>query len=297
LGDLAMSLGHHWIGLLDQHTPDTEIFVVPYRYQDTGWFDYQTPTPVYPIAVWNMSQRADDWQRVEQLRRLSLTDWRTVLPFRTKEDHGHEQPWLCFLRGENPTYPEAILQESYFKVARRLRLMERDQRDLTQVSIHHWQELNPVTTEALIQLTLGAPQIIYNGGLLLCQVRYFDVQRRRAGLPPDVAALVTTITAEGITLHLVNVSAFETRDLLIQAGAFGEHRFTSATYPTRTSDYPGVQGPAGYAAPPLQTQTITLEIEDTLLRVQLPPAHEIQLTIRMQRYVNTPSYQLPWGRL
>jgi len=297
LGSLAMSLGHHWIGMLHQHTAETEIFVVPYRYQDSGWFDYQTPTPVYPIALWNLTFQVDDWARIEHLRKTSLTDWRTVVPFRNKEDAGHEQPWLCFLNGENHRYPEKILNESYFKVARRLEMIRQDASDLSQVSIHHWQELNPVTTEALVQLTLGAPQIIYNGGLLFCQVRYFDVQHQRPGLPEDVAALVERITADDVTLQVVNLSVFDARDVIIQAGAFGEHQFVSVTYTQRVSDYPGVQGPSGYAAPELHTESQKVMLDDFLLRVQLPPATEIQLQIEVKRFVNTPSYQLPWARL
>nr|MCU0513447.1 hypothetical protein [Anaerolineae bacterium] len=297
LDALAMSLGHHWIGLLHQHTPETEVLVVPYRFQDTGWFDYQIPTPVYPVALWNVSQRADDRARIDELRRHSLTDWRTVIPFRNKEDGGHEQPWLCFLRGENPSYPEQILSEAYSKVARRMAMIRRDEADLMQVSIHHWQELNPVTTEALVQLTLGAPQIIYNGGLLHCQVRYYDSERRRPGLPEDVAALVLTIDEDGITLRLINLSVFASRGVIIQAGAFAEHRFLEARYDMRVSDYPGVQGPGGYAAPDLQTATVTTPVHDTLLHVQMPPATEIQLHLKMTRQVNTPSYALPWERL
>ncbi len=297
LGSLAMSLGHHWVGMLHEHTPETEVFVVPYRYQDSGWFDYQTPTPVYPVALWNFTFQADDWARIDHLRKTSLTDWRQVIPFRSKEDAGHEQPWLCFLNGENPTYPEAILSESYFKVARRLEMIRQDDSDLKQVSIHHWQELNPVTTEALIQLTLGAPQIIYNGGLLMCQVRYFDTQRQRPGLPEDVATLVEKIEIDHIIVQLVNLSVFEARDVLIQAGAFGEHQFISATYLQRTSDYPGLQGSAGYAAPELQTEDHTITINDHLLRVQLPPATEIRLRLEVKRFFNTPSYRLPWERL
>jgi len=297
LGSLAMSLGHHWIGLLHQHTAETEVFVVPYRYSDSGWFDYQTPSPVYPVALWNLSHDNEDWERIATLRETSLTDWRDVIAFRNKEDAGHEQPWLCFLKGENSDYPEKILSESYSKVARRMELIRQDEKDLSQVNIHHWQELNPVTTEALVQLTLGAPQIIYNGGLLLCQVRYFDVQRRRPGLPEDVAALVEKIDAEVIVVHLVNLSVFEARDLIIQAGAFGEHRFTSLEYDQRSSAYPGVQGAAGYAAPELHITLQTLAVEDSLLRVQLPAATEIQLTLHIDRFVNDPSYALPWERL
>jgi len=297
LGELAMSLGHHWIGLLDQHTPETELFVVPYRYSDSGWFDYQTPTPVYPIALWNLSHDGEDWARITHLRSTSLTDWRKLIAFRSKEDGGHEQPWLCFLQGENPQYPEAILAESYAKVARRMEMIRRDEQDLRAVNIHHWQELNPVTTEALIQLTLGAPQIIYNGGLLHCQVRYFDVQRQRPGLPDGTAALVEKIESDHIVVILVNLSVTSSHDLLIQAGAFGEHTFISADYDIRVSDYPGMQGAAGYAAPALQTEAQHLPIGDSLLQIQLPPATEIRLKLSMKRFVNTPSYRLPWERM
>jgi hypothetical protein len=297
LGSLAMSLGHHWIGLLHQHTAETEIFVVPYRYADSGWFDYQTPTPVYPVALWNVSQDAADCSRIEQLRETSLTDWREVIPFRNKEDGGHEQPWLCFLRGENPDYPEAILSESYAKVGRRLDMIRRDSSDLSQVSIHHWQELNPVTTEALVQLTLGAPQIIYNGGLLMCQVRYFDVQHRRPGLPEEVAALVEKIEADYVVVRLVNLSVFDAHEVIVQAGAFGEHTFISAEYEARASNYPGVQGASGYAAPPLETAVQELPIGDSLLHIVFPAATEIRLKLMIQRFANTPSYRLPWDRM
>ena len=59
--------------------------------------------------------------------------------------------------------------------------------------VHHWQELNPVVLEGLVQLTLGGPQPLYHGGLLHCRVRYFDPQRRRPGLPPDVALALSLI--------------------------------------------------------------------------------------------------------
>jgi len=292
LNELAMSLGHHWVGLLAAHGDDTKVFVVPYRYSDSGWFDYQTPSPIYPIAIWNMTFSNDDRKRVQALRDRSLVDWRQVIPFRGKEDAGHEQPWLCYLQGENPTYPEDILRESYSKVGRRMALIRQDNQDLSQASIHHWQELNPVTTEALVQLTMGAPQIIYNGGLLMCQVRYYDVERNRPGLPLDVAALVEKIEADHIVVHLVNLNIFEARDLLIRAGAFGEHQFIHATYDSRISAYPGVQGSQGYAAPPLQTETQTLEINANLLRVQLPPATELKVRLEIQRFVNLPTYHI-----
>jgi hypothetical protein len=287
-----MSLGHHWLEQFTAAGQEPRMFLVPYRYTDSGWFDYQPMAPVYPTAIWNISAAAADWERVESVRRAEPVDWRQTISFHNKEDGGHEKPWLRFLAGENPDYPEQILQASYQQVCRRLEMIRQDELDLTQVSIHHWQQLNPVTTEALIQLTLGAPQIIYNGGLLHCRVRYFDLDEQRPGLPADVAALVETLEAERTVIHLVNLSPFAERNLLIQAGGFGEHRFDSVRYDSRTSEYPGTQH--DYAAPPIASESDEQPVNSRYLHVCLPPATEITLDLATARYVNEPSYGLPW---
>lgn len=292
-----MSLGHHWLEQFTAAGQEPRMFLVPYRYSDSGWFDYQPMAPVYPTAIWNISADAADWERVESVRRAEPVDWRQTVSFHNKEDGGHEKPWLRFLAGENPEYPEQILQASYHQVCRRLEMIRQDESDLTQVYIHHWQQLNPVTTEALVQLTLGAPQIIYNGGLLHCRVRYFDLGEfdgavQRPGLPADVAALVETLEAERTVIHLVNLSPFAERNLLIQAGGFGEHRFDSVRFNRRTSEYPGTQ--KDYAAPRLTSESDEQTVNSRYLHVCLPPATEIRLDLAMARYVNEPSYQLPW---
>ncbi len=285
---LEMSLGHHWLGQMGEAE---EVFVVPYRYGDNGWFDYQPLSPVYPTAIWNLTMAEADWQRIEELRHVEQYDWRTVTGFRTKEDCGHEQPWLRFLAGDNPDYPEQILAATYAQVCRRLDLIRSDEADLTEVNIHHWQDHNPVITEALVQLTLGAPQIIYNGGLLHCRVRYFDADRQRPGLPADVSALVTKLEAERTVLELVNLSAFETRRVTVQAGAFGEHRFDAVIYTQLTSDYPGSH--KSYAAPQIEIATQRTEVGDAHLTVVLPPATQIQLDLKTTRYTHPPSYVQP----
>lgn len=290
---LSMSLRHHWIGALaeDVAALNGEAWVVPYRYGDHGWFDYQPMSPIYPTAVWAVSQAEEDWQRIEAIRAAESFDWNTVVTFRTKEESGHERPWLRYLAGQNPDYPEHILQAAYGAVARRLALIEADDADITQVHIHHWQELNPVVTEALVQLTLGAPQIIYNGGLLHCSLRYFDADHTRPGLPQDVAALVDHVSAETVRVTLVNLNPMTTRRVILQAGGFGEHRFTNASYQVRTSDYPGLQ--KRYAAPPVTTTAETQVINHKTLTVELPPATTITLELGLARYVNDPSYALP----
>ena len=295
-----MSLAAHWIGITTATSGET--LVVPYRYGDKGWFDYQPVAPMYPAALWTMSMDAGDWAEIATVRDRSNYDWRAVYPFHNKEDAGHEQPWLEFIAGRNPTYPETALRTSLGQVYWRLDRIRGDDADLTKVYIHHWQERNPVTTETLIQLTLGAPQLLYNGGLLVAPIRYFDPERRRSGLARDVAALVTGVSAEAISLTLVNTNAFATRQLLLQAGFFGEHRFGTVQYSGRGagSYYPFAETNYTYAAglytqpDPLPT-TYEQVIDDQYLTVELPPSTEIQLTITMQRYVNQASYALPWG--
>jgi hypothetical protein len=268
-------------------------WVAPYRYGDGGWFDYQPLSPIYPTAIWAVSMDEADWARIEAIRSEEPIDWRAVGVFRTKEESGHERPWLRYLAGDHPDYPTQMLQAAYGTVCRRLALIAADDADLTQVNIHHWQELNPVVTEALVQLTLGAPQIIYNGGLLFCPLRYFDADRRRPGLPADVAALVERVEAEQTVVTLVNLSPFTARRVILQAGGFGEHRFTTVSYDQRTSEYPGSQ--KRYAAPQLTTETMSVTIEATTFQVELPPATLIRLELGMARFVNDPSYALPWA--
>ncbi len=272
---LDMSLRHHWLRQLGD---SDRVFLVPYRFGDEGWFDWQPLSPVYPTAIWNVTQDEADWERIELLRQSEPYDWREVLSFRNKEETGHEQPWLRFLCGDNPDYPEQILAATYEQVCRRLALIAADEADLTTVNIHHWQEHNPVITEALVQLTLGGPQIIYNGGLLHCRVRYFDADRRRPGLPKDVAALVTKIEAERTVLTLINLSPFESHTLIVQGGAFGEHRFDAITHDVRTSDFPGSH--KSYAADALKPHQHSVEVDDAQLRVELPPATQITLDIK-----------------
>ena len=83
---------------------------------------------------------------------------------------------------------------------------------------------------------MGAPQSVYNGGLLRATVRYFDQHHGRPGLPRDVAALVNKLESECVGLQLANISPTETRNLIVQAGAFGEHQFTEVRF---QEDEPG----------------------------------------------------------
>ncbi|MEZ6050808.1 MAG: hypothetical protein R3C02_05360 [Planctomycetaceae bacterium] len=128
--------------------------------------------------------------------------------------------------------------------------------------------------EGLVQLMLGGPNHVYHGGMLSTSVRYFDPAGRRSGLPPDVAALVDRLTPSGVRLWLVNLHASEPREVILQAGMFGEHNFTRV----RQIDH--------Y---PYQFDTIN----GKAFRVSLVPGAVGQLEVGLDRFVNQPSYAFP----
>ena len=217
------SLHSKWTTQLAQdiHTPTLH---VPYRHSDKGWFDYNPLLMGVPTALWHHSASDTDRQRIEHLREAAGYDWRTVRPFRSKEEAGHEEPWFAFLAGDDPDYPQRILAAAQAQIRHRLARMQR-YRDLEvpEADIHLWQQSNPVVTEALVQLTWGGPQVIYNGGLQQARVRYYDADKHRPGLPPSIAALVSNIDPHATTLELINLHPTDTHTVIVQAGAFAEH--------------------------------------------------------------------------
>jgi len=293
-----MSVGYSWETQLSSLEPGQKTFLVPHRYGDAGWFDWQPMPALYPTALWNVSMADQDWQRIERLRDAEAIDWNAVFGFRDMEDAGHEAPWVQFLAGHNPDYPERILHAAHQQLCRRSAQLREDD-DVGKPDffhVHQWQHGNPVTSEALLQLTLGGPQQIKNGGLLHSRLRYFDVDRRRPGLPQDVGALVEKLEADRTVVRFANLSPVETRRLIVQGGAYGEHRFARANWSGRTSVWPGhLGGYAGtYAAPNLTTEQRCADIGANRFTLELPPATEIVLDLATERYVNEPSHGGPF---
>ena len=248
---------------------------VPNRHLDKGWSDYQVLRPEYPLQIWNVSQAEQDRVRLEQFPERE-TAWSEIEAGCGKGDDIHIAPWYRYLEGENPEYPSKLLDEQWTEAARRMDLMAHDDGDPQEWDVHHWQGINPVHTEALVQLTCGGPQIIYHGGLLHVRLRYFDPDARRPGLPPDVGALVDSLDAQNTRVTLINSSPLHPRRLIVQAGAFGEHSFTSVTDLTARED-----------------EASTLAINDKHLEVHLAPGGVAQLALGMKRYCNQPSYDQP----
>ena len=249
--------------------------LVPHKHTDDGWGEFAPMHPHPPVHLWASSTSAQDWDRLEILRRGCADEWRHVSSRgpRSLDDRA----WTRYLAGDLPDYPELILQANYQEVVRRVDVILNDEQDLTKMDVHHWQQVNPVVTEALVHLTTGGPQTIYWGGMAQGKVRYFDPAAGRAGLPADVAALVSKVAADGITVTLVNLSAHADREVVVGAGSFAEHRFSSVEADPSAGD--------GSEAMP---------VDDTYLTVALRPGTEIELRLGMRYFCQQPSYAFPW---
>ena len=243
--------------------------------QRDGWFEFMPMHPSDVAHLWAMSMEDDDQKRASQIMKKTGSKFDINAWHHTKDQGGRDGGWLAYMRGDFPEYPESILNHNLSQVEQRLNYMENDDEDPAGYGDAYFQRRNPVTCEGLVQLTCGAPLPHYNGGLFVTRVRHFDPENKRPGLPEDVAALVSKLTADITELELVNLNTSEARDVIIQAGAMGEHNFTTA----RVND---------------DKSEDTISINGTYLQVHLPPNTHIQLELGMQRFVNAPSYQQPW---
>jgi len=195
--------------------------------------------------------------------------------------------------GRNPDWPEQILRSEYRMALSASEHIRRDTRDLATLIAENAYAYNPVFTKGLTQVMLGAPQSVYNGGLLRASVRYFDPDRERPGLPRDVTALVDKLESDATGVQLVNLSTTEARNLIVGAGAFGEHRFTDVRF--KEVNQQGLEkNPYTWMREKREPIDKVVPINGKYFAVQLPPATSIRLDIGMKRFANQPSYAFPW---
>jgi hypothetical protein len=134
-------------------------------------------------------------------------------------------------------------------------------------------DFNPAATNALAKLMLGGYLEAGRIWTLHCRFRYFDPVGRRAGLPPDVAALVEQLSADSATLTLVNINPIDARTVIVQGGAYGEHQFESAA----------IDGQK-------------FELSSAAVPVRIEPGCGARIQFRMARYKNQPTLAQPWDR-
>jgi hypothetical protein len=181
--------------------------------------------------------------------------------------------WLGYLEGKLPVYPERALRDDLAWVRRKVEMIRTDQTSADTRLADYLLDLNPVATNALVNLTLGGYFARGRIWVLHSRFRHFDPERRRAGLPEDVAALVENLSADAATLTLVNTNPVDPRTVTVQAGGYGEHQFNQATANGKTIT---INGPA--------------------LTVRLDAGAGARIDFKMTRYANRPTFAYPWDR-
>jgi len=215
-----------------------------------GWYGWQRePWSVGALEVWYWSMRGEDRSRVGA------------------------NPWVDYLEGRNPSYVETVLQREVESIPRKLAAIRNDKTQPDKRLADNMLDLNPAATDALVRLMLGALVPGREGGLLNARLRYFDPARRRAGVPEDVAALVSELGDRRTAVTLVNLNPAIARDVIVQAGAYAEHQLESVEW--------GGQ---------------SVRVGAPHVTVRLAPGAGARLTLTMRHYVNQPTVAFPWTR-
>ena len=226
--------------------------MVPNNYGEEGWYQLRKYTFTDELAkIWFWTMDPSDLQR---------------LPV---------EGWIAFLAGKDPSYPEVVLRRELEFIREKVERMRSDptspESRLADWALRH----NPVSTRAMVELTCGGHRIDRGVdrlfGLLHVRVRYFDPERQRAGLPPDVAALVTEMDSDSVGLEIVNVNQVEARTVMVQGGAYGEHQLTHVTVGGRSK-----------------------KVESRFFTLRLGPGAGAKLVIQDDRYANQPTMSMPW---
>lgn len=230
---------------------------IPIRYDnDAGWHHYVPESPYAAVNLWAISQTSDDWRRVEDLLEV--------------HNSVHDDPdlgWAEFLSGRRAELPAEAFRRDLRFIDEKMKLIRSEHGDPETWYDAKWLATEPMPTDNLVRLTLGGPPVHKRGEMLHSFVRYFDAETRQPGLPPGVAALVTQLQDDRVRLELVNTNQSEARQVVVQAGAYGEHQ---------ANEVNGVAVGASW------------------FRVDLAPGAGGTLDVELERWANKPSYEFPW---
>jgi hypothetical protein len=220
----------------------------PTMYGDSGWYEYKPAKYARgAMQLWYWSMKPQD------------------------RAHVPAHPWLAYLEGKNPQYPLQALRADFATIRKKVAGMRQDTTTPDTRLADDPMRFNPATVETLNHLMLGGIPQGRSGSVLHCRVRYFDPLKRRAGLPPDVGALVERLTAEQTVLTLVNLNQLQPRTLVIQAGGYAEHQFTE-----------------------VRCDGNSLPIKGPYLTVHLGPGCGAKLQFVIKRYARIPTLAHPW---
>jgi len=222
----------------------------PSMYGAEGWYGWsRNPWNVGAMELWYWTQKPDDLQRVNQ------------------------GGWISFIHGKNPGFPEQALETDINSIKQKLNRIRADNTPAMKRLADNMLNYNPATIGALVQLMLGGLPPTVDGGLLQSRVRYFDPTKERAGVPEDVAALVSELTDTKTVVTLVNLSKTDSRSVIVQGGAYGEHQIVS-----------------------VQQNGNAMPVNSAVFTVEIQPGCGQKLELEMKRYANTPTAKHPWQR-
>lgn len=233
----------------------------PTMYGESGWYGWRDGLHIAnSLDIWWFSMKESDRRRAP--------------------DH----PWVAYLEGRNPDWVETALRADLARVAEAARKQREDTTTPDTRLADGVMDQNPAQVMALMHQTMGAIHIArpswagagsanVGGSPLYARLRYFDPDARRAGLPPDTAALIDRMTADETGVTVVNLSQTRTRTVTVQGGGYGEHRIKDVRI-----------GDARHA------------VNDSAFTLSLAPGSGARLVLGMERYVNQPTLTFPWRR-
>lgn len=248
-----MRYAKKWGAMIDKINAESKVVdgktMYPSMYGDEGWYGY-SPQPyahgAMDLYYWTLDE--EDRARVQ--------------------DH----PWVQYINGENPDFPEQALRSDFERIRQRIEDGVTNETLTTDTRLSdNANPFIPTTVENLTRLMVGGLPTGINGFPLQARVRYFDPERRRAGIPEDVAALVEKMTPDETVINLVNLNQSDTRTVIIQGGAYGEHKILSA-----------------------QIGDTALDVNGAWCTVILKPGCGGRVTLKMERYANAPTMLFPW---
>ena len=230
----------------EKKTVDGQV-MIPNNYGDDGWYNWTTNLYIprlIELYMWSMDR--NDLERIPM------------------------EGWIAFLEGKNPDYPEEALKAEFSSIRSKMEGMRNDP-TTPDTRLADWaMGFNPAATHTLVNLTQGG----YLTGriwILHTRVRYFDPAGNRAGLPEDVAALVTQMDDHSTKVTLVNVNQSEPREVIIQTGGYGEHQCLR-----------------------VDTGGESSRVDNSFFTVRLAPGSGAELDIYVRRYANQPTLAFPW---
>ncbi len=235
--------------------------MTPRMYGPKGWYGYAPGEyRLNGLEIWYMSQKASDRARAA--------------------DH----PWVSYLEGKDAGYPVAALRKDLERVRAKAQAQREDNTSPDTRLADATLDITPASVTALIHLMEGGINIArpawsgtspsQGGALRYARLRWFDAERRRAGIPPDVSALVEKLGEDETVVTLVNTNQVSARTVTVQGGAYAEHQILSAAVG---------EGPA-------------VPVDSSAFTLKLAPGAGARLTLKMKRYTNAPTLSFPWDR-